>query len=540
MTDLPTLGRRLAQDPPLPPTPRGRLEDRWRRRRRVAAAGVVVAVAALIGTLAGVMASVGGGGTKIQVIGPPVLGSGVQPVRPTALVVGLDGGLYVSDPALNEILERLHDGRFVVVAGTGSAGFSGDGGPATRAALNDPTGMALAPDGTLYFADSGNRRVRAIGVDGVIRTVAGGGSSGRSGYVRGATPALSAAISPSDVTFGPGGRLYIATGEQVLRLETDGTLTPVAGAPPSLSAGLYGLGGPALDGSADGANGIAFDSAGDLYIAGSNTKSLLVVRPDGILSLVGSLYPRGNGGLVTSPNGDVLAMDELSVDAVTPSGPQRIVSFDRGVFQGIRAFSPNGIAVGADGTIYADSFKGNGYAEHSAIAAISPTGSSASLLWEEGSITSSGSPPAPGVLHGDGIGSIAFGQAQASVTAALQRLLGPAGAAAPGGPPSCGVDTTLHWADLDAYFFKGRFVGYSTQSPRLATEAGLRVGDALSLAQQLYRSTVVTSIEQGGAWFVATPSGEIEGFLSSEPNRTPAPQIATIEAGSAGCPAETP
>lgn len=542
MTDLAVLGKRLAENPPVSPRPRRELERRWRgRRRRRAVAAGAVAVVAVVGCIAGVLASLGGGGGRVQVITPHAPTTSVQPVRPAAMAVGVDGALYIADPAQNEILERLHDGRFVVVAGNGHPGFSGDGGLAVNAALNDPSGMAIDPrDGTLYFADQMNQRVRAIGSDGIIRTVAGGGSVGSSGFVPAGTAALSASFSPSDVTFGPGGRLYIATGEQVVRLEANGTLTPVVGRP-SPYEGLVGLGGPAVDGSADGVNGIAFDGAGNLYIAGFNTKSLLMMSPDGVLHQVASgFYPRGDGGLAAAPDGGVVAMEELAVDLVSPSGLRPIVSFQHGLFNGISGFSPNGIAAGMDGTIYVDT-GGNGFADHTAIAAISPTGSSSSLLWQAGSPPPPAAPGRPGVLEGNGIGGVVFGDSQPRAVASLQHLLGPPRNRTSAGPPACGVDEVVHWPDLDAYFFKGRFVGYSAASRRLATEATMRVGDDLSFAQQLYGAAVTTSTEQGGAWFVATPAGELQGFLTDEPNRPgPTPRIASIEAGSVGCPAETP
>src|SRR5262245_59440019 len=82
--------------------------------------------------------------------------------RPGALAAGPGGQLYLSDDGLNEILRVLPGGRFQVIAGNGKAGFSGDGGPAASASLNDPGGIAVARSGRLYFADTGNNRIRAV------------------------------------------------------------------------------------------------------------------------------------------------------------------------------------------------------------------------------------------------------------------------------------------------------------------------------------------------------------------------------------------
>lgn len=308
----------------------------------------------------------------------------VVPARPTALAVGPNGNLYIADQIRNQILERDPDGSFVAVAGTGQVGDTGDGGPAIAAELDRPSGMAFGADGTLFFADEGNDRVRAISPNGIITTVVGtGGSAPTSGFVTNGTSALLASVSPNDVAFGPGGRLFLSTGEQVLRLNADGTLSVVVGID-SQYQGSYGVGGQATSASADGTDGIAFDSAGNLYFFGFNSKSIFVVQPSGVLTEPygpQSIYPRGDGGLATTPNGGVIAMGELSVVRLSPTGEQTIVSFSPGLFHGIRGFSPSGIAVDPDGTIYVDTFYGNGFTDRSAIASISPDGSSA-VLWE--------------------------------------------------------------------------------------------------------------------------------------------------------------
>jgi len=181
--------------------------------------------------------------------------------------------------------------------------------------------------------------------------------------------------------------MYIAADPEVLQLNTNGTFTRILGTA-SNHQGVYGIGGRAIDGSADGPNGLAFDAAGDLYVFGSNTKDTLMVDPHGTLRLANAeIYPRGPGGFVTAPDGTAIAMDELSIVRLTPHGAQTLVSLPttyKATFNGIHGFSPNGIAVGADGTIYIDTFYGNGYTDRSAIAKISPKRHS-SLLWEQNS-----------------------------------------------------------------------------------------------------------------------------------------------------------
>ena len=311
--------------------------------------------------------------------------------------MGPNGDLYIADEQRNEILERHLDGHFTVVAGTGVSGFSGDEGRAVDAKLDLSYGggLAFAPDGTLYIADSGNWRVRAVTPAGIIATVAGDrvvnvGQKCNTCWVKDGTPALDATLNASDVAVGPGGHLYVATDRQILRLETDGMFTGVVGNP--MYDGVEGVGGPAVNASADLPDGMAFDAAGDLFFTGMATKTLHMVTPGGTMTLpVGpeNFYARGTGGLATTPNGTVIGMDTLAIDRLSPRGTSTVISFtsscpfpDNGSFLGIRCFLPNGIAVGSDGTIYTDTDYGNGFTNRTAIVAISADGKSAHVLWE--------------------------------------------------------------------------------------------------------------------------------------------------------------
>jgi hypothetical protein len=316
--------------------------------------------------------------------------SRVVPEGPASLAVGPNGNLYIADDTRNQILERLANGRFIVVAGTGTAGMSGNGKLAVNARLDDPGGMAFGPDGTLYFADERNHRVRAVSPDGIISTVAGGGSAGRDGFVSNGTPALEASISPSDIAFGPDRHLYITTGNQVLLLESDGTLTEVVGgeSPPQ---GLRDVAGPAADTSVDGVEGLAFDSTGDLYIFEFDIKTVLMVTPSGILTEPygeENLYPHGDAGLVRTSDGSVIAMGEDSIVRLSPTGMQTIFSFPIGMngsFDGVHGFLPNGIAVNSEGNILVDTAYGNGFTQKTAIAEIDPSNGKSTILWERGS-----------------------------------------------------------------------------------------------------------------------------------------------------------
>ena len=371
-------------------------EARRRQRRRWVLIAVVIVTAACLA--AAIVGLTGGGAPSRHPSARPTRTQKVTPVAPTtasivpqgpsSLAVGPNRNLYVADDRRNQVLERLPNGTFVPVAGNGTVGFSGDGAPATSAQLHYPTGIAFGPDGTLYIADEFNGRIRAVSPAGIITTMAGNGT--QTGWVANGTPVLGASLSPTAMTFGPDGLMYVTTGQEVLRFNPDGTFTRVLGqnANPEY-AGLYGIGGPAVDASADGASGLAFDSAGNLYVFGFATKSILMVDRQGIVQLLGTLYPRGPSGLVTAPDGSVVAMNELGVVGLSPQGIKTLVSFpatDKASYLGVTGFSPNGIAVAPGGTIYLDTFYGNGFADKSALIMIPAQGSgSPSLLWEESS-----------------------------------------------------------------------------------------------------------------------------------------------------------
>jgi hypothetical protein len=128
--------------------------------------------------------------------------------RPAGLALDAEGNLYIADSGNNRIREIGLDGTIRTVAGAGTAGFSGDGGPALRAQLNGPTGIAVDAAGTLFIADTGNNRVRRVSRDGVITTVVGSGQKGFSGD--GGTAAKAQLSGPTGVAIGPDGALYIA------------------------------------------------------------------------------------------------------------------------------------------------------------------------------------------------------------------------------------------------------------------------------------------------------------------------------------------
>ena len=185
-----------------------------------------------------------------------------------------DGTLLVSEAARHRIVAFAPDGTRSVVAGTGVAGYAGDGGAATAAQLTGPAGMALAADGTLYVADYGNALVRAIAPDGTISTVAGTQGLGQQGDVKGL-----AVNGPGGLTLDPQGRVLLAESGTALvkRLEND-ALTVIAGT----SSGYAGDGGPATAAQFDPPVGLGY-GAGTLFVLSNEPGRLRAIAPDGLV-----------------------------------------------------------------------------------------------------------------------------------------------------------------------------------------------------------------------------------------------------------------
>jgi sugar lactone lactonase YvrE len=177
--------------------------------------------------------------------------------------------------------------RVFTLAGTGEKGFSGDGSPATKARLNNPYGLARGPDGAIYVCDMGNHRIRRIDKDGTITTVAG---TGKAGYAGDGGPATAAELNePYEVRFGPDGDLYFVDMKSNVVRKVDretGTISTVAG---TGKAGFSGDGGPATQAELNQPHAIQFGPDGILYVCdiGNHRVRVVVPRPNLIHTLAG-------------------------------------------------------------------------------------------------------------------------------------------------------------------------------------------------------------------------------------------------------------
>ncbi|MFH1570409.1 MAG: choice-of-anchor D domain-containing protein, partial [Gemmatimonadota bacterium] len=166
----------------------------------------------------------------------PLFASVSGPFAPNGIDVVADGRVYVADRGTNVVWEIDPDGKGRRAAGNGTRGYAGDGRPSAQGELADPRAVAVGPDGTIWIADTGNRRVRAVR-EGVLSTAAGNGTEAP---WSGAAPALEVGLKPVDVAVDGAGRLLVLDelGQRVLRLEGDGTLVSVL----ELGAGAEGAG----------------------------------------------------------------------------------------------------------------------------------------------------------------------------------------------------------------------------------------------------------------------------------------------------------
>lgn len=252
----------------------------------------------------------------------------------SGIVVDRLGNIFVSLPNDHLVLRVDADGEAMVLAGNGFAGFSGDGGLATRASLRSPKGLALGHDGSLFIADSLNDRVRRLDPEGIISTVAGNGSRG---YLGDGAPAIAAMLSsPEDVAVGPAGRLYVADrlNHRIRRVDLDGTIQTVAG---NGTPDFSGDAGQALEASLN--HPIAIDLApdGSMLIADYENHRIRNVDTDGVISTVAGNGTAGYSGdgsqaiaaslnfpydVFSSPNGEILVADfgNARIRRVTPDG----------------------------------------------------------------------------------------------------------------------------------------------------------------------------------------------------------------------------
>jgi hypothetical protein len=292
---------------------------------------------------------------------------------PTAVLVDSSGNLFISDSA-NNVIREVSAGTIQTVAGTGTAGFSGDGGLATSAQLRTPTGLALDASSNLWFADNGNNVIREVlAQTHIINTVVGqvaGGYGGDNG------PAANALLlGPTGLFLDASGNLFIAdTGNNVIREVAGGIIQTVAG---NGTQGYTGDGGAATSATMDTPVSVFTDASGNLYIAdafnyvvrkvtsgtirtfaGNSTKNL---SGDGALAT--NAFVDGPWGVVADSSGDLYLTafdaDEVRkvsagtglIQTVAGNGTSGF-SGDGGAATAAQLYAPTGLALDPSGNLF--------------------------------------------------------------------------------------------------------------------------------------------------------------------------------------------
>lgn len=331
------------------------------------------------------------------------------------LAVDAAGNLYISDPE-NAVVRKVNAAGIIsTVAGNGSPGFSGDGGPASSAQLQGPQGLAVDSAGNLYIADNRNNRVRKVNAAGIITTVAGNGNVVYSGD--GVQANTTSVPGPTGLAFDSGGNLYISEdGTDIRKVDTTGLISTVAGE--NKKRGFSGDGGPATSANFKSPIGLAVDASGNLYIADSQNGRIRKVDAAGTITTFAGITgnassPLGDGGPATS--------------AYIPT--------------------PLGVALDAEGNVYVSSGGAGGRVRKvTAGAAISATPSSLSF-----SLTTGGANPAAQSLSVTGAGgSLSFTAAASTSSDGAWLSVSPLSGTAP-----ATLTVSVNGAGLSAGVYQG-------------------------------------------------------------------------------------
>jgi len=293
-----------------------------------------------------------------------------------ARTIGVDrsGNVFVGDVFTHSIVKLTPDSRVDLVAGTGTAGFGGDGGPASSAQLNRPAGVAVDAEGNILIADAGNNRIRRVTAAGIISSIAGNGRT--IGFSGDSGPARSAELnSPTRVALDNAGNLFIADTDnhRIRRITQDGFISTVAG---TGTQGFSGDAGPARVAQLSYPSDVLLDAAGNLVIVDSGNLRIRKVNPAGIINTlaggghgadgshatVASLY--GPGAVALDADGNLFIVDYLRIRKVNTAGVITTVagtgydwgdegfSGDGGPAIAAKFNNPSDVAVDADGNLF--------------------------------------------------------------------------------------------------------------------------------------------------------------------------------------------
>ncbi len=332
---------------------------------------------------------ISGDGIITTVAGNGTYGSSGDGGSATSAQLGLMGGMAV-DPAGNLYISETifgdddsgsvlsarvrmvnADGIIRTIAGGGTSGYSGDGGPAAGAQLISPGALATDTSGNLYIADGASfgsigraaARIRKISKDGTISTIAGNGGTG---YAEEGGLAISAQLGiVSGLATDYGRNLYLADGAAIRKISQAGIITTVAGVDSPTAGASLGDGGPANAASLLAPTGVAVDSAGAVYIADTLNNRVRKVTGDGIINTIAGADVNSPSGMAIDASGNVYVADsgngrirKISTDGVVTTvvgsgqavGPA--LSGDGGPATSAKLWWPKDVALDRSGNLY--------------------------------------------------------------------------------------------------------------------------------------------------------------------------------------------
>ncbi len=235
---------------------------------------------------------------------------------PNGVAVDGAGNVYISDNNYNRVRKvSAADGTISAFAGTGSAGFSGDGGAASAAKLNSPNGLAIDAAGNVYIADSGNHRIRKVSAaGGTISTFAGNGSAGYTASEDGGAATAAKLYSPTGLAFDQAGNAYIAdyNNHKIRKVKSaDGKISTFAGIS-AYSYGFEGDNGPATTAKFRNPWGVSVDAAGNVYISDRSNYRVRKVDTAGVITTIAGTGTNGfsgdGGSAISAKVSDVTAV----------------------------------------------------------------------------------------------------------------------------------------------------------------------------------------------------------------------------------------
>ncbi len=314
--------------------------------------------------------TIGGNGSAGYVDGPVV---GSQLDIPVATAVDKNGNVYVAD-SVNHRVRMISNGTISTVAGTGTPGYAGDGGQASLATLNFPSGLALDKAGNLYISDTKNQVIRKVTPAGIISTYAGNQALGQGFGSDNVLATKGQLFNPLGLAVDSAGNLYIADSHAGAAPNTLGLIREVNASSGIIST-VVGLGNTASQLTCP--EGVAVDASGNLYIADSELH-VVAKFSGGVLNLnfAGNGYegfsgdggPAANAelgdpvGVTTDAAGNVYIADPTNnrIRRVTPDGIISTIagetkfgySGDGGPSLRAQMWAPRGMAVDASGNVY--------------------------------------------------------------------------------------------------------------------------------------------------------------------------------------------